>query len=114
VSLALFSGNPVADFDAARIWWTRLLGEPSFFPHDREAVWELDENRSLYLVEDAGRAGTAISTVFVDDLDATLAEIRGRGLEPDETETYGNGVRKAIFRDPEGNEVGFGGGPADD
>jgi hypothetical protein len=36
-----------------------------------------------------------------------------RGLEPDERETYSNGVRKAIYRDPDGNEVGFGGAPLD-
>jgi hypothetical protein len=26
-------------------------------------------------------------------------------------ETYDKGVRKVVFRDPDGNEVGFGGGP---
>ena len=51
-------------------------------------------------------------TVFVDDLDARLAQIAERGLTPAERETYDNGVRKAIFRDPDGNEIGFGGGPA--
>jgi hypothetical protein len=27
-------------------------------------------------------------------------------------ETYANGVRKATFRDPDGNEIGFGGAAA--
>lgn len=27
-------------------------------------------------------------------------------------ETYSNGVRKALYRDPDGNEIGFGGAPA--
>jgi hypothetical protein len=40
-------------------------------------------------------------------------EHRDRGLEPDERETYSNGVRKALYRDPEGNELGFGGAPLD-
>ena len=40
---------------------------------------------------------------------AALAEIASRGLEPAETETYSNGVRKATYRDDDGNEVGFGG-----
>ncbi|HCT78591.1 MAG TPA: glyoxalase, partial [Micromonosporaceae bacterium] len=35
-----------------------------------------------------------------------------RGLEPAERETYDNGVRKATFRDPDGNEIGLGGAPA--
>ena len=51
-------------------------------------------------------------TLFVDDLDGAVAEIAARGLAPAEQETYGNGVRKVIYRDPEGNEIGFGGAPA--
>ena len=34
-----------------------------------------------------------------------------RGLEPDERLTYSNGVRKALYHDPDGNELGFGGAP---
>jgi hypothetical protein len=30
---------------------------------------------------------------------------------PDEIETYSNGIRKAVYRDPDGNELGFGGAP---
>ena len=30
-------------------------------------------------------------------------------IEPALRETYGNGVRKATYRDPDGNEIGFGG-----
>lgn len=42
-------------------------------------------------------------------LDGRLATIAGRGLEPDDIENYPNGVRKVIFRDPDGNELGFAG-----
>ena len=106
----LFAGIRVTSFEAARPWYERLLGEPTFLPHDTEAVWTIADDRSIYIVEDAD-AGSAIVTVFVEDLDATVAAIAARGLEPAERETYSNGVRKATFRDPEGNEVGFGGGP---
>ena len=37
--------------------------------------------------------------------------IAGRGIEPAERETYENGVRKVTYRDPDGNEIGFGGAP---
>jgi hypothetical protein len=43
-----------------------------------------------------------------------VAAIAARGLEPDEREKYSNGVRKAIYRDPDGNELGFGGAPLRD
>jgi hypothetical protein len=47
-------------------------------------------------------------TTFVDDFDALLAQIPDRGLEPTKRETYSNGVRKAIYRDPDGNRSGWG------
>jgi len=40
--LDLFAGIPVADYTAALKWYERLLGSPpTFFPHDKEAVWSL-------------------------------------------------------------------------
>jgi hypothetical protein len=62
-------------------------------------------------VEHADGAGHSVVTIFLDDLDAHLAAIAARGLEPDELETYSNGVRKALFSAPDGNELGFGGAP---
>jgi hypothetical protein len=41
-----------------------------------------------------------------------MIEIGGRGIEPAEVETYSSGARKAIYRDADGNEIGFGGAPA--
>jgi predicted enzyme related to lactoylglutathione lyase len=111
MSLHLFAGLRVRDFQAARPWYERLLGEPASFPHATEAVWTLAADRSVYLVEHADGAGNGVVTIFLDDLDAHLATIAARGLEPDERLTYSNGVRKALYRDPEGNELGFGGAP---
>jgi catechol 2,3-dioxygenase-like lactoylglutathione lyase family enzyme len=109
VSVHLFAGLRVRDFAAARAWYERLLGEPSFLPHATEAVWTLADGRSVYVVEAADGAGNGVLTIFVDDLDAYLAAIAGRGLEPDARERYENGVLKAVFSDPDGNEVGVGG-----
>jgi catechol 2,3-dioxygenase-like lactoylglutathione lyase family enzyme len=109
VSLHLFAGLRVRDFAAARPWYERVFGEPTFFPHATEAVWTLAEDRSVYVVQDAATAGNSVVTIFVDDLDARVAAIAGRGLEPAERETYSNGARKVIYRDPDGNELGFGG-----
>ncbi len=112
MSLHLFAGLRVREFAAARRWYEQLLGEPTFFPHDTEAVWTLAEDRSVYVVEDADRAGHCVVTLFADDLDAWVCEISARGIEPDERETYENGVRKVIYHDPDGNEVAFAGAPA--
>ena len=112
MTVALFAGVRVRDLATARAWYEQLLGEPSFCPHATEAVWTLADERSVYIVEDRVRPGGAAVTVFVDDLDAVVAEIGSRGLEPAETETYSNGVRKATYRDEDGNEIGFAGPPA--
>ena len=87
------------------------LGEPTFFPHTIEAVWTLADDRSVYVVEHADGGGHCVVMIFVDDLDAHLSAIAARRLEPDEWETYSNGVRKAVYRDPDGHQVGFGGAP---
>ena len=120
-SLDLFAGIPVADYAAALKWYERLLGSPpTFFPTDTEAVWELAEHRYVYIVQQPEHAGRARHTLFVDDLDALVAQIAVRGLEPTQRETYSNGVRthalrqcrrEITYRDPDGNEIGFGGAP---
>jgi catechol 2,3-dioxygenase-like lactoylglutathione lyase family enzyme len=113
VPLDLFAGIPVGDYARALTWYERLLGSgPSFLPNAVEAVWELAEHRWLYIVVRPGHAGHAVHTVLVDDLDARVRGIADRGIEPAEREAYPDGVRKVVYRDPDGNEVGFGGVPA--
>ena len=111
MSLHLFAGVRVRDFQLARAWYERLLGEPAFFPHATEAVWTLAEDRSVYIVEHADGPGHSAVTIFVDDLDAQVDAIAARGLEPDERLTYSSGARKVLYHDPDGNELGFGGSP---
>src|SRR4051812_42947578 len=51
-------------------WYERLLGAgPSFLPNDVEAVWELAEHRYVYVELLPERAGRAMHSLFVDDLD---------------------------------------------
>ena len=114
MTVDLFAGLPVSDYERALAWYGRLLGAaPAFLPNDVEAVWELAKNRYLYIDVRPQHAGHGMQTVFVDDLDERIAGIADRGIEPAGRETYANGVRKVIFHDPDGNEIGFGGGPVD-
>jgi hypothetical protein len=104
---------PVRDYTLAAAWYEQLLGAPpSFLPNDTEAVWQLADHRYMFIVVRPEHAGRAMHTVFVGDFDVRISQIAERGLEPAERETYANGVRKATFRDPDGNEIGFGGAPA--
>jgi catechol 2,3-dioxygenase-like lactoylglutathione lyase family enzyme len=108
---ALFAGISVADYPAALAWYERLFGQPpSFRPNDVESVWEVAPGRSVYVQHRPEHAGGhALVTLFVDDLADRVAAIADRGLEPHLDETYENGVRTVTYRDPEGNELGFGG-----
>ena len=114
----LFAGIAVSDFSRAVDWYERLLGEPrTFEATDTEYVWTLSEHRSIYVELLPQRAGYAMVTAFFadpNDLDRFVKSAAARGIQPETTETYGNGVRKVIYRDPDGNEVGFGGRPVED
>ena len=110
MSADLFAGIPVSDYRVALDFYERLLGKaPAFFPNDVEAVWEVAEHRYLYIVVRPDRAGHALHTLFVQNLDEWVAGISARGIEPVDREDYDNGVRKIIYADPDGNEVGIGG-----
>ena len=110
MGIDLFAGIAVNDFPVALAWYVRLLGSPpKFFATDTEAVWELADHRWVFIVQRPEHAGHAIPTILVDDLDARVAQIAAQGLEPSKWETYSAGARKAIYLDPDGNEIGFAG-----
>ncbi|MGA5449181.1 VOC family protein [Streptomyces umbrinus] len=112
MAVDLFAGIPVSDYARALAWYERLFGTPpTYVASDAEAVWELAEHRSVAVEHRPEHAGHALHTVFVDDFDARVAGMADRGIEPTKRETYGNGLRKATYHDPEGNEIGFGGAP---
>jgi hypothetical protein len=112
MSIDLFAGIPVTDFANALGWYERLLGSPpSFLPNEVEAVWEIVEHGFVFIEQRPERAGHARHLVFVGNLDDVVAGITARGLAPVERESYANGVRKVTYRDPDGNEFEFGGGP---
>ena len=113
MALDLFAGIPVSDHAAALAWYERLLGTPpAYVASDTEAVWELAEHRSVAVEHRPEHAGHALHTVFADDFDDRVSRITARGIEPVRRETYANGVRKAVYQDPDGNEFGIGGAPA--
>lgn len=110
MTVDLFAGLPVSDLDRAVTWYGRLLGaEPSMYPNDAEAVWQVGEHGHVYVRVQPDDAGGGQVTLFVDDVAERVDAIRARGVEPDQDELYDNGVRKVTYRDPDGNEVGLGG-----
>ena len=113
MEIELFAGVPVSDLPRAIAWYDQLFGDvETFVPNDTEHVWTIAAQRHVYVERQPEHAGHAKVTLFVDDLDAFLGAVTARGIAPEDEETYENGVRKAIFRDPDGNEIGIGGPPS--
>ncbi|WP_433163157.1 VOC family protein [Kribbella sp. CA-247076] len=114
MALDLFAELSVSDYPGVLAWYERLLGGPPvMYPNDIEAVFELAEHRYLVVEHRPDHAGHGQVTIFAEDFDERIEAITGRGVEASERETYDNGVRKVIYRDPDGNEIGFGGAPAE-
>lgn len=103
-----FAGVAVADYPSARAWYERLMGRPAdFTPHENEAVWQVVENGWFYVVADRDRAGKALLTLMVDNLDRLVAELKERGLVIGAIETQPGRFRRAEVIDPEGNKITF-------
>jgi hypothetical protein len=102
----VFAGIPVREIGAAREWYGRLFGrEPDLVPNDVEACWEVREGAWVYVLEDAERAGHAVNTLLVADLDDVA--IGDAALERK------GGMRTAWITDPDGNRIQFGDDRAD-
>ena len=86
--------------------YKRLFGsEPSFYPNDIEAVWQLAEDRYVYVIEAPERAGGAVSMIWVDDPVSAVAKISERRLQPVDVEKHDT-VWKYVFHDADATRRG--------
>ena len=76
------------------------------FPHDSEAVWRLAPGGSIYLVEDAGRAGSGLVTVALDDLEAHETRLQAVGV-PFTEKSNKPAPRRLVVEDFDGNTLTF-------
>jgi catechol 2,3-dioxygenase-like lactoylglutathione lyase family enzyme len=103
----IFVGLPVANYAVAYDWYVVLHGRPAdMFPRDNEAVWRLAREGSIYVVQDARRAGNGLVTIAFDDLDAHEARLRAVGVAFTE-QTDGSAPRCLVFKDVDGNTLKF-------
>ena len=96
----------MSDRDTAAAWYSTLFASEPMYPNDSEAMWQLVDTGSVYVIVDP-KAGAGTVTLIVDDLDATLIELRGRGVEVDDPILIEGAGRKSLARDPDGNQVWF-------
>jgi predicted enzyme related to lactoylglutathione lyase len=104
----LFAGVRVRNLARAVDWYGRLFGrEPDIVPNDHEVMWRAVDGAWLYVIHDPDRAGNALVTICVTDLDQTVAELASTGIRLGPIQPVGDAGRKAKGEDPDGNSVDF-------
>ncbi|MEU0489295.1 VOC family protein [Nocardiopsis sp. NPDC006139] len=101
----LYAVLPVTDVEASLGWYTALFGRPADEVVGEETMWRVDEAAWVVVAAHPDRAGGGILTLGVTGLDRILARLTAHGAGREPVETYGNGVRHVVARDPDGNSV---------
>ncbi|MGH2962236.1 MAG: VOC family protein [Microbacterium sp.] len=104
----VLAGVAVRDFDSALDWCERQLGRPAdAIPMENEPVaeWRLAPTRWIQLIGDPDRAGTALLTLAVNDLERQLAVLAERHITPGPISTAPGIVRTTLISDPDGNTI---------
>lgn len=101
----------VADLNAAKAWYTKVLDAPPYFDEPFYVGWNvggfelgLDPNPAAGA---PGRGGT-VAYWGVADANAALERLLGLGADlVSEVQDVGEGIRVAVVEDPEGNLFGI-------
>ena len=102
----VFAGIPVDDVETARAWYQIFVGRPpDMVPKPGEAFWRLAGTGWISVVADDARAGSALVTLLVDDLEQHVGFLALRGIAPESIETVPGVVRTATILDPAGNTI---------
>ena len=96
---------PVSDIDAANTWY-ELFGRPADNnPMPPLVEWQVVPGGWVQVFIDEERAGSGLVNFAVDDLEAHIAEVKSRGLEPGEVVDATKGVQLSTIVDPDGNVI---------
>ena len=81
-------------------------------PKEGEAVWNVTTFGSVYVTADPERAGNALVTIAVSNLDEHAAALAARGLSLDEQGADSSAPRQLSIIDADGNCIKFFADPA--
>ena len=81
---------------------------PDVIVAENESMWQVAETGWIYVVGDTNRAGKALLTLLVDDLEEHIAELGERALATSAIDTVPGLYRKAVMTDPESNLISIG------
>lgn len=102
---------PVRDIDTSGRWYAELFGRPADNnPMPTLVEWQVRPGAWVQVFSDPQRAGSGLLNFAVDDLEAHLAELSGRGVQPGDIVEANKGVRLSTVEDPDGNTIRFIGG----
>ncbi len=98
---------PAPDLDAAKAWFTEVLGFPPYFDEPFFVGFNVG-GYELALNPDA-EAGSAPATLWgVANIDDAMAELLAKGARPnEEIRDVGDGIRVASVLEPGGSELGL-------
>jgi hypothetical protein len=103
-----FAALHVRERDAALPWYERLFGRaPNFLPTDVEAVWQVAETASVYILADGTRVGGGEVNLIVDNLDAQRVALQARNIVTEPIVVIEGAGRKSRVLDPDGNAIWF-------
>lgn len=96
----------VPDLDAAKAWYTKMLGQPPYFDEPFYVGFSVGGYELGLLPSETGTAG-AVTYWGVPDAEAAYARLLELGAEPqDAVQDVGDGIRVGTVRDPAGNTLG--------
>jgi catechol 2,3-dioxygenase-like lactoylglutathione lyase family enzyme len=97
---------PVRDIDAAADWYERLLGRPADArPMPSLAEWVVTDTSTLQVFHDPANAGHTCVNLDVGSVDGAVAELRERGVTPEDVIEASAVARILPVPDPDGNTV---------
>ena len=105
---------PARDLEGTRRFYEDVLGARAVSEDPRGIIYQSgDSFFSLYPTEFAGTAQHTLGAFLVQDVEATVAELRDKGVTFEDYDLPGvrtvngiaelGGIRGAWFKDPEGN-----------
>ena len=104
----VLAGVAVADIEAARAWYERLVSSPADgIPMPSVAKWCVTGTGWTQLATDAERAGSPFVTLDLDDIYAEIEALTARGFSLDASDTAFGMFRIATVADPDGNTITF-------
>lgn len=98
---------PVKDLTTSRIWYERLFGRaPDSSPMPTLAEWRFEGGGTLQVYVGPDRAGGGSCTLAVSDIDASISDLKGLGINPGEL-IDGGKAKVLMVKDPDGNSIAF-------